>query len=153
MNLKQNNSALSEFISTKEWHWFLTFTTSYDSSYSSARRLANRYFKNIHKLSGLSKYQLFYTIEPHKLKGGTHIHALLNTEFNNSVNDKLMFNFLVEQWQKTAGRKKMGQWQRNKVSKIKGDNNAVTKYCVKYITKETELTWDYLLTGHTNFIN
>jgi len=147
------NNDLATFVATKKWDWFLTLTTSYELSYKSARRLTNRYFGNIHKLSPNSRFEMFYTIEPHKIKGGTHIHALLNSEYDKRINDKIMFDFLVKQFQRTAGKTKTGLWQRNKISKIKGDTTAVSKYCAKYITKETQLYWDILLTGHTDLIN
>lgn len=152
MNFESHKTELSTFISNQDWDWFLTFTTSYDLSYNSAYRLSNRFFKNLHKPFKSSIFEMFFTIEPHKIKGGTHIHALLKTEFKNRNFDKHFFTFLVDTFQKTAGRKMTGKFQRNKIVKIKGDKTAVSKYCVKYITKETINHWDYYKTGLTEFI-
>ena len=147
------NEHLANFVQTKKWDWFLTFTTEYDLSYNSARRFNNRYFKNIHSLGKNSFFSMFYTIEPHKIKGGTHIHALLSTEFDERINDGVMFRFLLDQWKRTSGKNSKGTYHRNKIGKIKGSKEAVSRYCVKYITKETQLHWDYLISGMTNFIN
>ena len=153
MNYDLHRQELTKFITSKEWHWFLTLTTSYEMSYNSAYRLSNRYFKNLHKSFNNSIFEMFFTIEPHKIKGGTHIHALLKTDFNNLNFDKHLFTYLVDTFQKTAGRKMTGKFQRNKIVKIKGDTQAVSKYCVKYITKETVNHWDYYKTGITELID
>lgn len=68
----------SEYIETIPWNYFATFTTPYEMSLKSARRIMERYHKKMN-IEGRDDW-MFWVAEKFKLKDGYHLHALIKTE-------------------------------------------------------------------------
>jgi hypothetical protein len=64
-----------EFLLTKDWSHWATFTTPYELTMPGARRLADRVHRS---LNSIAPTTIFWASEPFDVKEGHHIHALLN---------------------------------------------------------------------------
>lgn len=148
------NSHISHWISGLQWTKYVTLTTNYDLTENSAHRLAKRYFQKVISAveyeNPLKKNEthskMFYTIEDFKIKGGTHIHALMDIPNGNKVNNA----FLIDIYQKTAG---SHTWHRNKIVDINQDLNAVSNYLCKYVTKQNNLRFDLLTNKNFHYLD
>lgn len=88
------NDAYAEYLGTFDWDFFCTFTTPYTLTLKSARRLMEKYHKDMAK--GGSTL-LFWVAEPFDVKEGFHTHALLK------VPECYQFKHFVELWQVATG--------------------------------------------------
>ena len=144
------NSKLSEWICSKQWTFFFTFTTRYTSTEKGMRRLMTRTHE---KWTNSQKGCLntFWVMEKHKHRG-YHVHGLvdwfgknaLNTETNELKND---WKECVDLYQKMAGEvrgsEQMNGHHRNRVELLDHTKqNSAIEYCVKYMQKDAQ-DWDY----------
>lgn len=67
----------SEYIETIPWNFFCTFTSSYELSLKSARRVMEKYHAKM-TIAGRDDW-MFWVAEKFKLKDGYHLHALIKT--------------------------------------------------------------------------
>jgi len=66
-----------KWIETIPWNYFATFTTPYEMTLKSARRLMNKYHSAM-TIEGRDDW-IFWVAERFKLKDGYHLHALIKT--------------------------------------------------------------------------
>ncbi len=64
-------------LETIKWNYFATFTTPYELTLKSARRLMVKFHKAM-KIPGREDW-MFWVAEKYKLKDGYHLHALIKT--------------------------------------------------------------------------
>lgn len=98
------SAAYADFLSRFDWTFFCTFTTPYTLTLKSARRMMEKYHKDVKMAGGT---QLFWVAEPFDVKEGYHTHALMK------VPEAWQFKNLVDLWQVAAGTK----------GKVKTDEN------------------------------
>lgn len=130
---------LNKWIKEQEWNYFVTLTTSYESTGQSMRRLNERFHKRAKNVYG--KCTLFYVLEKHKHRG-YHSHGLLKLEGVKQGEElsSIQFRNLIKIYNNCAGGNI--DHHRNSFSLYRSNENAA-EYCIKYLTKGLE-HWDYL---------
>lgn len=119
------------FLEQVEWNYWCTFTTKWELTLPSARRMAEKiYHKWCSVLPQGDLFQvenpaMFWACEPFDLRNGYHIHALMRT----GADAKQIY---------TWAKKKYGRALVLKYEKGKGAHT----YCGKYITKRLS-DYDY----------
>jgi len=130
--------AVASFLDTWKWDYFGTFTTQYELSIKSTRRLMSVYSAQLNLFNcrhGLidepTLVSWFAEVNPNR--GGHHIHALIKSTI--SVQDQFQI------WQKVSG----AQWPKGPSNRVKIESYIRTlganHYVSKYITKE-HCDWD-----------
>lgn len=76
---KSTKQLWSEYLEEIPWTYFATFTTPYEMSLRSARRIMDKYHRKM-TIEGRDDW-IFWAAEKFKLKDGYHLHALIKTEF------------------------------------------------------------------------
>ena len=69
----------TDWLESIQWNYFATFTTPYEMTLKSARRIMGNYHQKI-VIPGREDW-LFWVAEKYELKDGYHLHALIKTEF------------------------------------------------------------------------
>lgn len=69
----------SDWLESIQWNYFATFTTPYEMTLNSARRIMDRYHSKM-TMPGREDL-MFWVAEKYELKDGYHLHALIKTEF------------------------------------------------------------------------
>jgi len=88
----------SAFLSKLKWTWFATFTTPYELTLKSARRLVERVADRWRKED--PTVRVFWVAEKFELKDGYHLHALVHAK-----NGKELFSTFIQGYQEmTRGR-------------------------------------------------
>jgi hypothetical protein len=119
------------FLESTEWSYWCTFTTGWELTLPSARRMANKIFTKFCGAMGqgdlfqIENPAMFWAAEPFDCRNGFHIHALMRT----GADAKQIY---------TWSKKKYGRAQVIKYQKGKG----AASYCGKYITKRLS-DYDY----------
>jgi hypothetical protein len=119
------------FLDKTEWCYWCTFTTKWELTLPSARRMAEKiYIKFCSRVGQGDLFQcdnpaMFWAAEPFDLRNGFHIHALIRT----GAEPKQIY---------TWAKQKYGRAQVLKYEKGKGAHT----YCGKYITKRLS-DYDY----------
>lgn len=85
----------SSFLDSTEWDYFVTFTSEYKMSCSSARRLITTYFNKIYKYNA----EMFWVTEEFKDKVGVHAHALLKVSREGEKVKALGTEYYSSLWQ------------------------------------------------------
>lgn len=139
----QEYQAWTHFLCNRNWTFFTTFTTGYESSVKSVRRLNQRYFDSLKKHSRNS-LQYFWVAEKHKHRG-YHSHGLLSildlTSENSSEDINEAWKIVINEYQRCAGRLDKYSHHRNKVV-VFDNNQGAGEYCMKYIKKDSH-DWDF----------
>jgi len=144
----------SDWINDQPWTNFPTFTTSYELTLPSARRLMERTHLAFKRYSG-GDCRLFWVAEPFEVKDGYHCHGLLYLP-DSMINSKGYlhrhhFQNLVDIYTKMAGSKlvannggKLAYDKRHRIDlqKFDGRRNAGA-YALKYIMKAERGQADY----------
>lgn len=120
--------SMGEWLNTIQWTYWATFTTPYELTIQSARRMAENIGKFCIKNNG---ELIFWVAEKYDVKDGHHIHALIKT----STDIRTIWDWAFRRY----GR-----------SKIKRYNRRIGAggYCAKYITQPMT---DYdIIIGHNN---
>jgi len=135
--LKKELQPYGEWLSAyQDWTHFVTLTTRYELTLRSARRLAERYFK---ELARAGDCRMFFACEPFDLKEGFHLHALMK------VSDMLNTKNLAIAYQGVSNNKKLTKKNWNRISLERYDKTRGAGYYVgKYITKQLS---DYDMLG------
>lgn len=133
---KENRvQAMGDWLTSREWSHYATFTTGYELTVSSARRAMHR----IHdSLDRLAPCEMFWAAEPFDVKEGYHTHALLK------VHESMPYKAIVDLWQKVSKGGK-GKWNRIDLQEY-DSNRGAGYYLGKYITKGLS-DYDYLSSG------
>ena len=132
-----------DWINSIGWTFFCTFTTRYDLTLPSARRLMERTHKRFLEYSGECTF--FWVAEPFELKDGFHTHGLMKLPKSMINKDGSIpihhYRSLIDLYQKMAGGKMIANdkgkltfdnWNRIDLSKFDKRKNA-GKYALKYI--------------------
>ena len=131
------------------WDYFCTFTTGYELTMKSARRLMVR-FKNIAERETSSELSIFWVCEKYEMKDGFHLHALMKVDPPKDgkrkgelfhQDPKTLFKGLIDSYQLAAGAKKdmhTGKWNTFHRVQFKKFNpkQKAGLYCTKYVMKE-----------------
>jgi hypothetical protein len=135
-----------DWLSEMEWSYWCTFTTRYELTLKSARRLMER-FHAINKRSDLN-VRMFWVAEKFELKDGYHTHALLYVEqlHTDMISEKGCFEVLRYNYQRATGAKFSAivdgkvtytDYNRCQFSKFdKRKRRGAGGYCLKYVLKE-----------------
>lgn len=119
------------FLEQTEWTYWCTFTTKWELTLPSARRMASKIYTKFCGAIGqgdlfqLENPAMFWAAEPFDLRNGYHIHALIRT----GADAKQIYEWCKEKY----GRAQVIKFQPNK---------GATSYCGKYITKRLS-DYDY----------
>ena len=101
---KNYSEALADYLNTQNWDRFCTFTTSYELTLKSARRLMDRTFTNLAtNLFTNMPLVMFWCAEKFECKDGYHTHGLL--EYGKNFTHPDMLNLLMHQYQISSGSK------------------------------------------------
>ena len=130
----------SDWLDTKTWHFFCTFTTPYEMSLNSARRLMERYHKKLRE-NGLYA-SFFWVAEKFEIKDGFHTHGLLSIHGNELSYTEIAQKIAFDCWQKVSVHK--GQTSTRTDGQVfnRCDIQCVnpklkaTRYLSKYVTKK-----------------
>ena len=137
---KEVKNGYVEWLTGIEWSYWCTFTTKYDLSTKSARRLMDRFHARNNKTINT---KMFWVVEQFKNKGGVHVHALLKIE--DDIPKKAGWDCLFENYQIVSGSKKVENNNRTKFKTFnrvqfadyKPDKGVkCAEYCCKYVMKE-----------------
>lgn len=128
-----------DFLNTQEWKRFCTFTTQYELTLPSSRRLAERFYDRISQnvFPGDPNLRFFWCAEKFEAKDGFHIHGLLNYSepILDDKNNELTLDVLNHSYQIVSGANKNGTKYRVNFSKFDKTKHG-SRYCSKYITKK-----------------
>jgi len=131
-------SAVACFLDTWKWDYFVTFTTEYELSIKSARRLMSNYASQLNLFNwshGMADEPtlISWFAEANPSRGGHHIHALLKTPL--TIQDQFQL------WQRVSG----SQWPKGQAHRVKSESYIRTLganyYVSKYISKDY-CEWD-----------
>jgi len=139
----------ANWLQSQDWDFFCTFTTGYELTMKSSRRLMDR-FKAISERETSAHLTIFWVCEKYEMKDGFHMHALMKvTPPDNGTRegelfpetDKQLFKALIDCYQVAAGAKKdkhTGKFDTFHRVQFKRYNpkQAAGKYCTKYVMKE-----------------
>jgi len=132
----QNQCAYAEWLETTEWDFYCTFTTDYELTLKSARRLMTRLHKKLN--SNYSQSTFFWVAEPFDCKEGFHTHGLLQfqdrTYKNTTVTDgrSLDFELLRKSWLKVNPSSSKCYATLERFQPAKGATSYVGKYLNKH---------------------
>jgi hypothetical protein len=131
-------NGIADYLKEQDWKRFCTFTTGYELTLPSARRLMERFYNRASdKVFDSMPIKLFWVAEKFEVKDGYHTHGLLNypvkyeEQFN--VMEVLTETFRVVSKQSNA---------RVNLSKYNKKRSAA-KYCAKYLLKSCS-DYDFL---------
>lgn len=123
---------LSDYLQKQRWDYFVTFTTRYELTLPSARRLMERFMDRTGQKS-FTQQKLFWAAERFECKYGYHVHGLLET--------KLDYQDIIQAYQIVTGKNSFeckwedkNNWQAITLRKY-NPSKAAAKYCAKYILK------------------
>ena len=142
---KRDNDPYADWLQNYGYQFFCTFTTRYELTLRSARRLMERTHDKYKKHFGYC--HLFWVAEKFEAKDGYHTHALLKVNPDALTSKGLLrkneFQSACELYQMMTGAKIkkndkgkliFDQWNRLDIQRFKYEKHA-GKYCVKYIQK------------------
>lgn len=113
----------SNYLDSIEWTHWCTFTTRYDLSMKSARRMSETIFNHLGNKNDLFARidKMFWVAEPFDVKDGFHIHALVQTNLDSKE---------IYEWTK----KRYGRSLVLPYEKEKGAHSYVAKYITKSLS-------------------
>jgi len=125
---------MAVWLQEQEWKRFCTFTTGYQLTMPSARRLANRFFLRIcDEVFPGEPLRFFYVVEKFECRDSFHLHGLLDYPETDRVWDPM--KVMTESYQVVSGARKDGGWNRVSFSRY-NRSRAAGKYCSKYLMKK-----------------
>lgn len=142
---------MADWLGSLDWTFFATFTTPYEMSTASARRLMERTHDSWTRLTD-GQCTVIYFMEPNELRDGYHLHALVKVPpvFTHAT----LFGALCDSYKAMAG----GTVVKNDHGKLTFSGGARIQlkpynpkrrsgaYVTKYITKKNGPDhWDLLL--------
>lgn len=148
-NVTQVAKAYADWIDGMDWNWWCTFTTQYELTLPSARRLMERYAKILRSYH--LQTEIFWVAERFECRDGWHIHGLMrNQSYSNQppIEPGVLFDILRHTYQKACGSKvesndkgklSYDTYNRLQLKKYNASKGGAGAYCTKYILK-TERT-------------
>jgi len=125
----------AQWLQSREWKHFFTWTTPYELTVKGCRRMAERFHERATKVvyDGMDS-TMFWVAEKFEAKDGFHMHGLLDYDehiFPNGNGHEV----LTETYQIISGARKKGE---EFVSEFKryNKNRGAGRYCSKYLLKE-----------------
>lgn len=126
--IKPVSTEYANWLNTLEWGFYCTFTTDYQLSLKSSRRVMDRLFSFIKNYN--DEVRLFWVAEPFAGSLSYHIHALVH--ISNTINNSNNFNILKEAWHTVSkSRNKRNYAVIKNYNKKLGANFYVSKYISK----------------------
>lgn len=122
--------AYANFVGSLDWSYWCTFTTPYELTLKSARRLMDRFHDRLCEKIGRNR--LFWVAEPFDCRDGYHTHGLLYVD-SNAPDKQSEWEALNESFQIVQGRENHGKRGRPRILRYNG--KGASKYCAKYIQK------------------
>jgi hypothetical protein len=124
-----NVQAYGKWLGQYDWDYYCTFTTNYELTLKSARRLMFRFY-DMNDFKRLGSTRLFWAAEPFDTKYGYHTHGLLKVPYGVPI------NFISDIYQVAAGNISKSKSNWHKVDLAPYDKKlGATYYCGKYITR------------------
>lgn len=132
--------AYADWLNTIDWTFFCTFTTRYELTLKSARRLMERYHEGLKIYAGECK--LFWVAEKYEMKDGFHTHGMLSLP--KEMKEPMHFTNMCDLYQLKTGSKPVSNHNgkldfgsgRNRIDLQKYDKRRnAGKYATKYILK------------------
>jgi hypothetical protein len=122
---------VAEYLDAVDWSHWCTFTTKWELTLPSARRMAlkikEKFCSPLSDMFQIDNPAMFWAAEPFDIKNGYHIHALIRTGASKKE---------LREWSKKKyGRSMILDYQKGK---------GAASYCAKYITKKLS-DYDYWL--------
>lgn len=117
-----------DLLDKRDWTWFTTFTTPYECSLPSARRLMDRTFSMWQELSGRSCV-MFWVCERNELRNGYHMHAVVSMP--PMFTQKENFAELVRTYRNACGGEKLPRIQCKPFDRKRNASGYLTKYLLK----------------------
>lgn len=153
-NIRQTDlTSYADWINSQDWHFFCTFTTGYELTMKSARRLMDR--THDHWKKYLNECTLFWVAEPFEVRDGYHTHGILRVPPNLITTKGTLQSFhhknLIDIYQQmcgalvtknSKGKLTFDSWHRIELAKFDNRKNAGA-YATKYITKSQYGKTDY----------
>lgn len=124
----------ADWLSSFEWTHYATFTTGYEMTLNTARRLMEAYHSNVKKAGNTP---FFWVAERFEVKDGFHTHALIK------VPQAWHYSHLIQIWQKVTGGARENKWHRIDLQKYDAQLGA-RHYLSKYLTKGNS-DFDFLI--------
>lgn len=141
----QEIQSWAKFIENRNWTFFVTFTTAYDSTQRTMRRLNQRWFDALKKYN-VDSLEYFWVMEKHKHRG-YHTHGLLNFSSLNSQSESkdidIAWQTVINEYVRAAGKLEEYGYHRNSVSVFDNKGQAA-QYTMKYLGKSCT-DWDYFI--------
>lgn len=135
-----HRQAMAKWLQDERFNFFCTFTTPYELTPASARRMMGNYGRRL-KENGIYAF-IFWVTEFFELKDGCHLHALMR--INNAADDflELAAQIAKDVWQQVSIYK--GQVSTRKDGKLENivhiskmrPNNKAAPYVCAYVGKE-----------------
>jgi len=135
---KTTQTEYAEWLETFEWSHWCTFTTAYELSLKSARRLMEGYHKGM-RANGFEP-TLFWVAEKFELRDGWHTHGLLKT--NLRAYEPQRYKALTHLYQHVCGKRvvpgtlKYDGWNRIALESYDRQKGGASMYCTKYVMKD-----------------
>lgn len=136
---QQKKDAWIAYLEQISWNFFVTGSTRYELTSKSARRLAERWYKEISSKGSM----FFYVSEPFEVKEGQHIHGLLKVGQENPDH----FRIMIDMWQWATGNRALSvdgkgiNWDKKKWNALNLRNydpdRGAGGYMCKYVMKTT----------------
>lgn len=121
-----NAEAWATWVAEEKWDYFATFTTRYDMTLKSTRRLMERFVDRAKRFTMAEDLRLFWVAEKYELKDGYHCHGLLKCESD--------IKPLWEVYQVVTGARSQGDSAYLKLKPFQKGGGA-PRYCAKYLLK------------------
>lgn len=131
-----NQENYANWLESMEWDFYCTFTTDYELTLKSARRLMGRLHKKLN--DNFSRSNFFWVAEPFDLKEGFHTHGLLKfhdrSYRNTTVTDgrSLDFELLRKSWIKVNPKSRGCFASLERFQPARGATSYVGKYLNKH---------------------
>ena len=135
---KTRQEVYAEWLESQEWSHWCTFTTKYELTLKSARRLMQRYFEGMRK-DGFNP-TLFWVAEKFELRDSWHTHGMLKC--NLKADEPIRFKPLTHLYQHVCGHKReegtlrYDGWSRCNLQAYDKAKGGAGKYATKYVMKD-----------------
>ena len=125
----------ANWLESQNWDFYCTFTTNYELTLKSARRIMIKLHDTLNKNHSRSRF--FWVAEPFDCKEGFHTHALLHFNDRDYQNisisgNSLDFELLRKAWLKCNPKKSNAYCKLERFKKSRGATSYVGKYMNKH---------------------
>ena len=134
---EQRANAWADWLQSDQFAWnrFGTFTTGYELTLKSSRRLMDRYHDRLNNHVFDGNVKLFWVAERFEAKDGYHCHGLLQYDPGQAKREGWdEMEVMTESFQIVTGANKKGKRYRVALNRY-NKNRAGGRYCAKYLLK------------------